>query len=513
MRLTYVIRRINAWFARVVFERDAWDVRLARYAGAAPWQAGLLLHGARACVWVTRRILWALMHVGHGISCFMLRQMEYDADSYEAKLVGGEVFETTITRLRVLSVATHLAYEDVQQYWGNRRLPANLLLLIESKSTSLPKEIHRKITTVDPAEKTGWFNTHPCDADRIRAVRQLNEKGIFHATAPATRLFSDFAGLSQAATRHQYEKHFELEFTDQDLISADELSRESIEHSEADVVIERYYGAVNPGLHPLLIERHLPSPGEPAAWRAACTEIDGQREQAAKISAACVERLERRHKLQSAYYLAMANFEFPPADFGLPDRAASVDELRAAAEAALRENETAIEEQLVQLEPFFAVLRRRIGLALAMAAEENVALIPALVAVGAEMKQALVMAARLSALTVLAENRHNHPDTLHVDHEAFKLASDVQRDVLQTWERLGGLVFPFAHPRGSLTIANYLQVGQSTESTWQSVHEGGLVHVNRLIDLHHRLLGRVLALADRAEKALGHPSDPSREGV
>jgi hypothetical protein len=63
------------------------------------------------CVWQSRRILWALMHAGHGISSFMLRQMEYDADSYETKLAGSDAFESTASRLRVHSVSPNEVIE------------------------------------------------------------------------------------------------------------------------------------------------------------------------------------------------------------------------------------------------------------------------------------------------------------------------------------------------------------------------------------------------------------------
>jgi Zn-dependent protease with chaperone function len=110
MRLTYIIRKINVWFARVVYERDAWDLKLEQYAKGGDWRVRIMLHAGRGCVWVSRRILWALMHAGQAISCFMLRQMEYDADSYEAKLAGSDAFESTASRLRVLAVATQVAY-------------------------------------------------------------------------------------------------------------------------------------------------------------------------------------------------------------------------------------------------------------------------------------------------------------------------------------------------------------------------------------------------------------------
>ena len=123
MRLTYIIRKINFWFARVVYERDEWDLKLEQYAKGGDWRVLIVLHTARGCVWLSRRILWALMHTGHAISCFMLRQMEYDADSYEAKLAGSDAFEATASRLRVLNAATQVAYQDVRQSWASNRLP------------------------------------------------------------------------------------------------------------------------------------------------------------------------------------------------------------------------------------------------------------------------------------------------------------------------------------------------------------------------------------------------------
>jgi hypothetical protein len=399
--------------------------------------------------------------------------------------------------------------------------------LIGHRFTSLPGEVHEKITTANPEEITGWFDTHLCEADRIRAVRQLNESGIFHSTEPTARLFSDFAALSKTVTRHQYEKHFKLAFTDQDLMSADEFLRESAAIAQAEALVRRYYGDVNMSLHPLLIDRQLPVPAEPAAalaqWRAACKEIEARREEAQKTSAACAELMQRRGDLLTAYHLAAANFQFEAKTFSLPDGAASPGELRTAAEDALPETATAIEEHLVRLEPFFAALRQRIGLALtfhgdnsaasAVAAEESAALVPLLVAVGAEMRGAHDMAAKLGALTALAQNRSNHPDPSRVDSEALKLASDLRAGVIRIKERVGSFTYPFVHPRGHLMIAEYLRAGQLAEHEWQRSYEDGTTHVNRLFTLHYRLIGGVLALADLAEKAMDDHPDRPRESA
>src|SRR5205814_5490140 len=105
----------------------------------------------------------------------------------------------------------------------------------------------------------GWFDTHPCDGDRIEAARRLNEPGVFRLTDSATSLFSDFRELSKTVTRHQYEKQFELEFTEQNLMSAEEILRESAASAEADSMVRKYYGHVNLSLKPLFLQGELPS--------------------------------------------------------------------------------------------------------------------------------------------------------------------------------------------------------------------------------------------------------------
>src|SRR5262245_52793682 len=80
MRLTAVVRGVNGWFARVVYERDAWDERLERWTKEADGRLAIVLLVTHVGVWISRRILYGLMLGGHAISCFMLRQMEYDAD-------------------------------------------------------------------------------------------------------------------------------------------------------------------------------------------------------------------------------------------------------------------------------------------------------------------------------------------------------------------------------------------------------------------------------------------------
>lgn len=130
MRFNYIIRSVNGWFARVVYERDHWDDKLDGWAQADHWGIKAVFMLAKGGVWLGRKILWCLMNFGHAISCFMSRQMEFDADSYEAKLAGSSEFPRTAERLRLLGAAHGAAMQDAYQTYQNRELPDDLPYLV-----------------------------------------------------------------------------------------------------------------------------------------------------------------------------------------------------------------------------------------------------------------------------------------------------------------------------------------------------------------------------------------------
>ncbi len=77
MRLSYLIRGINLWFARVIYERDAWDYRITWAAESTEnlWLV-MMLNAVRASVAIARGLLWRLMMGGHLVGAVLLRQME-----------------------------------------------------------------------------------------------------------------------------------------------------------------------------------------------------------------------------------------------------------------------------------------------------------------------------------------------------------------------------------------------------------------------------------------------------
>jgi Zn-dependent protease with chaperone function len=211
-RLTFLVRSINRWLVRIVYQRDAWDQWLAESANGLNFRIGWILQLSRFCVYASRCILWGLMMIGHMVSSFLLRQMEFHADAYEAGLVGSAVFEDTSRRMESLSVAYQATFQELNRLVMRRCLPDDLPRLILATygqfSTPVLQLIDQQISTA----KTGWLDTHPSSAARIRRAQQESAAPRFVNHRPATELFSDFQALARNTTGDLYRAYFGTRF-------------------------------------------------------------------------------------------------------------------------------------------------------------------------------------------------------------------------------------------------------------------------------------------------------------
>ena len=205
MRLTYVIRTVNFWFARVVYERDAWDVALDEWLEESEGGLAFVAMLAQIGVGLSRQILKLLMLIGHGVGCFMLRQMEYDADSYEIKVAGSEVFESTTKRMHVLHQSLEKSYKTIRVGWNNNReLPDNFAAYLLGTDHAMAPTHRAALEDRVGLRKTGLLDTHPSEGDRIRCARAAADPGVFIAHEPSAVLFSNFDVVARQVTQLHY---------------------------------------------------------------------------------------------------------------------------------------------------------------------------------------------------------------------------------------------------------------------------------------------------------------------
>ncbi|MCA9037497.1 MAG: M48 family metalloprotease, partial [Planctomycetaceae bacterium] len=223
MRVSYIIRSISYWFTRVVYERDAWDEKLEEWSKEMDLRIGWIFHLTRLAVWLSRRVLWLLMVTGHAVSGFLLRQMEYDADRHEARLAGSDIFASTARQLSVLGIAHHGALADLGQFYDEGRLGDNLPKLIVLNVEQIPEKLLKKIQEHETTAKTGLFDTHPADRDRIASAARENTDGIFAVSSPASHLFRRFDFHARAVTWDFYKEVFGKELRKSSIHPVDDL--------------------------------------------------------------------------------------------------------------------------------------------------------------------------------------------------------------------------------------------------------------------------------------------------
>jgi hypothetical protein len=228
MRLTYLIRRVNGWFARVVYERDAWDEAIESRAASEEGWLAFMVGCTRFAVWLSRRVLWLLMIIGHAISSFLLRQMEYDADRAEIRIAGSAAFESTMLKLAALEATMAEIHREMRRVWRkHQQLPDNLPVLVEYRAARLPDAERMKIENKVGLAKTTLLDTHPSAADRVRCARLLAEPGLSTMPdEPARGLFENFDTVSRLVTLAHYEDDLNVPATPDFLIPLEQLIRE-----------------------------------------------------------------------------------------------------------------------------------------------------------------------------------------------------------------------------------------------------------------------------------------------
>ncbi len=534
MRLYGLIMRVNRWFARVVYERDEWDESLEGWSHAEHWGIAALGHLAKAAVWLTRRVLQALMWVGHAASAFLSRQMEFDADRYEARMVGGEAFASTCHRLRELGLAEQGAFADLQSSWQQRRLPDNFPKLVMANVPQIPEPVRAAVDRAIAETKTGLFDTHPADRDRIERARDEEPgEGIFHLSGPSTDLFRDFDALARGASYGMYKSMLGPALSEDQLFEVAELVQDQAAAQEGYVAAQRFLaGAVRMTSRLPLARAYPRPPADPASAKealiAAREALAAGRDEAAALEEREDDARRRLYQADVAWTFLKAGVPVKASEFGIDAATtASAERSRRQAESALAEIEAAraplAEAAASRLTHALAILELDTALARVPDGpgrrEEAHALYPCVAHLAGVVVPEILNIAHARGvlgglLGALQGTKEPGPDRINA---VLRAASRLRDDLEQFRRKVGDAIeYPFEHATEGITLGKFAlpaalpekeQVGELMGSCGEAI--------DRLFGLYRRALGRLCVTAEEVEKALGLPpielpeSDPA----
>ncbi|MFH2047700.1 MAG: M48 family metallopeptidase [Pseudomonadota bacterium] len=348
MRFSYIIRLINHWFARVVYEKDEWDVRIKQWSKKWDFRISIILYFAMFFIWLTRKVLWMLMWIGEVVSCFMMRQMEYNADRHGLALIGADVFQSGSERLEILSGAHQWAYNDLGSAWREGRLVDNLPALIQSRANRIPQSDKKKIIqSLKNSNRRGLFDTHPSTAERIAHARKYDKPpkfyldtndseiqrylaeiqpddpdGIYRCSPPSTILFSNFPTTCKEDTNDYYTMVLEQSIPEDRLIPFEQLIKNQDKEAEAFDALEQVFGGqFNMFIKPEEFSLPIKQPKDAKICIERIKTLKAKLNQQKKEYSTTVSIYKKIHKrmlqLDRAIVLLEAGFTFNPKDFNL----------------------------------------------------------------------------------------------------------------------------------------------------------------------------------------------------
>lgn len=501
MRANFVVRSVNHWFARVVYQRDAmdeWLVRAASGAGEVHWAAALVLHLARAMVWLTRQVLRVFMVAGHLVSSLLSRQMEFDADRHACRVVGSAAFAAALRELPVIVTAERGAMHDLGEAWREKRLGDDLPALIRANIPQIAADARERIIADGMSGNASMYDSHPATRDRIARGEAEPEAGVFAAEGPADAVFRDFARLSRATTLAWYRDSAGLEVQAGALVPTQALVAQAERRVAGGKAQERWFAGLWRGGLLFAPPEAVAEALDAAALQDAVAALPAAENEAREAHTVLEQLDEAADQAACAVALIDAGLPIDAAAFALPR------DTKAAAEASLTKARTQRAAQRDRCAAAADGQRRRLALALAGAAgadgERIARLLACLAALAAHQDSIDRLREDLAALGMLAQNLEGRQEDATFIAAIRRVMSRLRLQL----ERLRGAwaKAPWPNEVGDeqRTVATRLIARVPTADDLGGIAGATQEALRGAFGLHARILGELAQLAQSAEE-------------
>jgi Zn-dependent protease with chaperone function len=152
--------------------------------------AGVLMFVAYCTAGLGKLILALFALMSRVLTYYLLRQMEFDADRYEAEVAGSAQFAKTFERLTELGVAFEVMFLAMIRGEIEFESPLELAQEAVDYCERMPEKQRRRAARAMKPRRAHWFDSHPSPTERIAAVARRPHTGIFQLEGPALSLLN-----------------------------------------------------------------------------------------------------------------------------------------------------------------------------------------------------------------------------------------------------------------------------------------------------------------------------------
>jgi hypothetical protein len=522
MRASYLTFRISAWFQRVVYQRDAWDDRLVQLCERIDVRISWIFWVIRFFVWLARQVLRGLMLLGFLVCHHVGRQMEFDADRFETRLGGSDNFVSTTRAIQFLGIAYGMANRALISFYKEGRLGDNMPLLTVANLAKIPPEIIAEAESALVQGKTGLFDSHPCDRERIERARAERAPGVFHSDRPASVLFSDFPGLSRAVTYDFYVEELGSQFNASLLYPVEDMIARQDANREAGKTMVRYFQGQFSMLRPLrLAAVAAETPDDP---KKVAVQLKQSREKMLEYLPGYRQALDAYDKAEDqqwqadrAIMMLRLGLTFGPGYFAYP-----IYDL-GSADSVRRDAESRKMQLQPYMEPFENTALNRIGSAISLLFAPQMAARVAnsngwqwelrrILPVLEQLNEVHDRCRRLIIARILLETMIENLDGREKDQFFISALVDhmhqTVRDLDDLRRCLWTVPYPFEHAQPGITVGQYLLKEMPHPNIPGQIHDACEEVSDSLQNLYYRIVGRAATAAEQVEMVLNLPPLP-----
>src|SRR5262249_7292511 len=367
----------------------------------------------------------------------------------------------------------------------------------------LPNAVQQLVQESFAKSKTGWWDTHPSDSERIAASTKLHTAGILlEADGSARELFRDFTATARERTRAYYQIDCGIDLDHVTLGSTEQMSIEAAAATEQEQSLHDWIGPLFTirTASRLKLEKSAPGDGTSLGWHA----------QVLVTAKPHVEALLRADTEELSAFKAIAlldaGFVINAKDFGLPR--ATLD----SAETTRKSAQNRIEAELARLDEPLRLTRQHLVAALCQASENQslaeIDLLSDLHDRFASIGNSLVnLRNSVAALELLLINAANARNRLLWKEAAEKLCKSIENGVDVITSAFTGCEYPFVHARGVVPLPEYLVESPPADAPIDASFVRAQIVLDRASTTHYRVLAKLAVFAQQTRLAEANAVD------
>ena len=513
--VTYILGTLYGWLATAYHKENLMEKIATRL--YAPHRF-ILLKLIGRILWlvvIVPKLLFGLLaYIIYFSSMFLLRQMEYNADLYEAQAAGSAHFEQTSFELALLANSKHLTIDSLQRSSKNKRLSNDIPGLVATSRVIITDKEKQKIHQYMMEEKGSFGNTHPPTSKRIKNVMKYEYKGVIISQTSARRLLAQPEVYNQELTMKFYNFVLGKRALEKiSIIPSHDLLNEMRETYKGWRSLNRYFQGVLHFTKPYEFKKSNLTTNNTETTIESLKTVRKKQEKlladARKAHDLYLETLETKSMCFISRKLINLNLEqYANLICNQFVTTTIISEIE-------RENRDFMKGAQQPLDQYFKLAKNRIELAIQLLNDEQFRSKMAhgdtcIRNINPILKNLDMMTSIQMPITNLDNNIQALSLLLAVGgesytflHSIFKLSDLLESGLFSLRQKLSSLQYPFEHNQENITLADFSVDYMPENDDLLGMYYTSIEMYDRLTQLYFRILGQLISIVEQVEITAG----------